>query len=730
MKTLIQKLDLNSYINEFKKLLARDKDFFLEGDYNLHFKHIKELESVEFEPPNEIKNLDKELVHLSKEGVLHLEQSFEFVRICKYFSYLKKLKFEKSLREWLDKIVIKPEILELYEYFDEKAQIKDELDERLKAINQNISLKNEEIKLEFSRLLNSQNISSYLIDRQIHLINGEECLLLRGGFSSVLKCKILARSNSGGFYVLPLCIENLLSQKENLKSQKEEIYYEYAKKISSIFHKNLSFLKFINKAFDIFDSYSARVLLAKQKDYEFVLCDKSKDIVLTDFAHPVLKNAKKVSIDFKKQVLLITGVNAGGKSMLLKGIMSACFLSKYLLPIPINSSKSKIGSFKNFISIIEDPQNAKNDISTFAGRMLEFSKLSDKQDLLLGVDEIELGTDANEASCLYTVLISNLIKEKKKIIITTHHKKLALLLAKNEEVELVAALYDEKNARVSYEFLKGTIGKSYAFESALRYGIKADLVKEARELYGKDKEDLENIVSKNINLELELKSKIKKIENKEVKLDKLLQRLKEQEESSKNKLNALVKDLEFKYYEAIQEAKKALNFTELKDKQRSINKANELKSKIKIKDNNKTQTLNIGDFVKYNDIKGEIISINKNEALIQSDNISLRVPLSFLVKIQQQKQKTQSTVKFQKTNTASVSLDLHGLRSEEAIEKLDKFISDALIAGFEEVLVYHGIGTGKLAFAVKEFLKTHKSVKEFNDAPMNQGGFGAKIVKF
>ena len=82
-----------------------------------------------------------------------------------------------------------------------------------------------------------------------------------------------------------------------------------------------------------------------------------------------------------------------------------------------------------------------------------------------------------------------------------------------------------------------------------------------------------------------------------------------------------------------------------------------------------------------------------------------------------------------KLSNLSASLDLHGLRSDEAIFRLDKFISDALIAGFDEVLVYHGIGTGKLAFVVREFLKKHKSVKSFNDAPINQGGFGAKVVK-
>ena len=74
-------------------------------------------------------------------------------------------------------------------------------------------------------------------------------------------------------------------------------------------------------------------------------------------------------------------------------------------------------------------------------------------------------------------------------------------------------------------------------------------------------------------------------------------------------------------------------------------------------------------------------------------------------------------------------IDLHGLRSDEAIEKLDKFISDALIAGFDEVLIKHGIGTGKLAYAIKEFLKSHPSVKAFKDGAPSEGGFGSKVVK-
>ena len=136
-----------------------------------------------------------------------------------------------------------------------------------------------------------------------------------------------------------------------------------------------------------------------------MLPSRGTQIKLSDFAHPALTQPKPIAIDFSKQVLMITGVNAGGKTMLLKSILSASLLAKYLLPMKIDPTRSTIGSFKELFAILDDPQNVKNDISTFAGRMSEFSKLFAKKNALVGVDEIELGTDADEAANLFKVLI-------------------------------------------------------------------------------------------------------------------------------------------------------------------------------------------------------------------------------------------------------------------------------------------------------------------------------------
>jgi recombination and DNA strand exchange inhibitor protein len=727
----IKILDLTEYFNKFNSFLAREKPLFINGDGNLHFERICELADYEITPPKQTADLDDALIRLSKQATLHISEINEFAKIISYFNYLKKIKFEKKLGEWLAKIEI-PEIMNEIAYsFDENGELKDSADERLGEIRSAMSAKKSQIDSELKRLIYTKSISPYLVDTQAHYINSSETLLVRGGFNRVLKGTVVARSSGGYFYVSPEIIERLKKEQSALLDKKEEIIYEHAKKMSALMTKNLLFLKFINSAFDIFDAYQARVAMARSGDLEFVKTKSDGKIILKEFAHPAIKNPKSVSVDFSKKVLLITGVNAGGKSMLLKSILSASFLAKYQLPMRINAQNSHIGTFKEFDAVIEDPQNVKNDISTFAGRMVAFSKLFSKRNLLIGIDEVEIGTDFEEAASLYGVMIEKLIEGDVKMAITTHHKRLAMLLAKNPEVELVAALYDEENSRPKFEFLKGTIGKSYAFETAVRYGISANLVAEAKKLYGEEKENLNEIITKTLNLETRLNEDIRRVKVKEEKLDSLILNLKEQKEKNEAKERETILRLEREYYRAINEAKNAVKLEDAKDKQRAINKANESVRSIVKPEISAAPELKVGDNVKYGNIKGVVVGLNKNDAVVRTDSVSLRVPLKELKKSGEPVKPVSKGVslKVQKPQNASVALDLHGLRADEAIQKLDKFISDSLVAGFDEVRVYHGIGTGKLAYAVKNFLREHPSVKEFFDAPPNQGGFGAKIVK-
>lgn len=728
MKDLIAKLDLSAYISSFESFLARQKPLFVNGDLALNFARLGELSSAKLTAPKPVIALSDAIERLGLMAVLHISEIYEFSKIISYFIYLKNQQIGTKTDEYLAKIEIPDKIAEICSYFSENGELKDSVDERLISINEAMRRLKSQIDESLRSLMRSKSLANYLVDFNVHFISGCECLLLRGGFNASIKGAVMGRTQAGYFYVFPSSIEALKNEQSALLDRKEEIIYEHAKRISALFSQNVKFLRFIDGAFDYIDALLARVFFARSRDYSFVMPSNDGAIKLCEFAHPALKNPKRISIDFTRSVLLVTGVNAGGKSMLLKSVLSAAFCAKYLLPLSINASKSKISSFKEIDAIIEDPQNVKDDISTFAGRMQSWSKLFSKKNLLLGVDEIELGTDAAEAAALYSVLIEELIKNGIKMIITTHHKQLALNLSKNENVELLAALYDEKNSRPKYEFLAGIIGKSYAFETALRYSVPPSIVEAARKLGGG--ESFNEAITKAINLELELKTKIKATDEKSAKLDSLIENLKEQKIAANDELKALRAKLEREFFYAISEAKKAINLKDTKEKHRSINKANELAKAIEKPQIAPAPVLKIGDSVKYGNIKAKVLSLSKNDANIEANGIKMRVPLTSLTKggvIVQSPATAQ--VRVEAARSASVMIDLHGLRSEEAVERLDKFISDALLAGLDEVLIKHGIGTGKLAYAVKEFLKAHPSIKGFRDGAPNEGGFGSKIVK-
>ncbi len=736
MQDIIKKLDLEEYLQNLQNLFAREKSIVLEGDINIHHKLIQQLSKYEIKQAPKVENLDSALMYLKKQGDLKLYEIYEFVKIIGFFLYLKRFNFEDKLGEWNNKIIIPDDIEALVDIFDDKANIKQGYDEDLDRVNQNLYDIKGQIKQSLQSNINSKKLQLYLVDHQIHLVHGEQTLLVRSGFNHFLKAKVLDRSSAGFFYVVPHSVSQYKQRQADLINLKEEIIFKLCRQYSNVLGKYLMFLSFINKEFDRFDNYQARIFFAKMDDKNFILPKKDTKIQkLVDFKHPALHNPKLINIDFSKKVIMITGVNAGGKTMLLKSILSAVFMSKYLIPYHCDETQTSIGNHKEVLAVLDDPQSVKNDISTFAGRMVEFSQLFKKSNAIVGVDEIELGTDSDEAASLFKVIIEELMTKNIKIIITTHHKRLAALMAKNSDVELIAALYDEKNRKPTYQFMQGTIGQSYAFETASRYGIPLNIVHKAKEVHGSDKERLNELIERSSALELEYQQKIKNLDE-QIELNKKLNKsLKEQKEEVDLQILTKKDNLQEQYQSAIDEAKKAIKTTQSKEAHQFLNKAHKKVKDIKVQKIQEPIELKVGDRVKYRNAKGVLSSIKGKQGYIETDDgMKLRVALAELKRSGNMpkvktKQNIDIKVNITKPESGHITLDLHGQRAEEATANLDKFISDALIAGFDEVLVYHGIGTGKLSYAVKVFLEQHPSVKSFDDALTRQGGYGAKVVK-
>ncbi|NPA11347.1 MAG: endonuclease MutS2 [Epsilonproteobacteria bacterium] len=719
---MIDKLDLGEYIEKLSSFFARQKDYYLLGDINKSYKYINALKNKDFTPPPEVKNLDSEIIHLKKFGTLNHAQIFEFVKIINYFKYLKSQKWHE-LSEWFNKIEIPTDINEITKHYTQKGEVVGF--EEIDNINDQILNKKQAIRAQLYKYINSSKLEPFLVDKQIHSHSSLETLLVRGGFNKVINAEILGRSSSGYFYIFPKQIEKLKNELDKLESLKEEKLYEIAKHFSEKLRKWAKFLEFINAEFDKFDAIQARVLFARYEDLEFVIPQKTKMFKLKNFCHPALKNCKPINIEWDKNVLIITGVNAGGKTMLLKSMLTSALLAKHLLPMKVK--EAVIPNFKDIKPIIDDPQNVKNDISTFAGRIKEFKEVFNKTNVLIGVDEIELGTDANEAATLFKVIIEELMK-KNRIILTTHHKRLASLLSHYEDVELLAAIYDEKKQQPTFEFIKGTIGKSYAFETAKRYGIPYTLISKAKKEYSEDLEELDKLIEKSTELEFTQKEKIKQLDKEleEVKSLKhaLLREKEEFNEKIEKEKNKLLKE----YNEAIKAAKEAIKAKTVSDAHRKLNQAHKIRSNIKVHKEETPKEFKAGDKVKYLSSIGEILEIKGKNALVEIDGKKLLIPKSalkpYLLPV-----KPKAKINKPKPQKIDIKLDLHGKRLEEALNEVESYLNNAALAGLEEVWIYHGIGKGILAHGITELLKQHPLVKSFKDAPPHMGGYGAKIVK-
>jgi DNA mismatch repair protein MutS2 len=726
---LITQLDLVQHIAEFTSFFSREHSLYIEGDQELHFRYIKALDAIEFKAPPKISDFSNIKLHLKKHGVLNFEQIYEIVKIVRYFRYFQKRDIAGIIGEWMDKFIIPEKFTEVEKYFTNDGKFEENLDESLFGLGQRIKEYKNEMSGALKRMMGSSKLAGYLVDTQIHYINNEECLLVRGGFNHVLKGAVIGRSSGNFFYVAPDAILKAKEKIRYIEQERETIFYAYAKEFSAKLSEIQTFISFIDKEFTKFDNYQARVLFAKSKNLQLLKSKKDTNITLQNFVHPALHNAKPISVDFSKNILMITGVNAGGKTMLLKSILASAFMAKYIIPMKLDENRSHIGNFKAIEAIIDDPQNVKNDISTFAGRMQQFSRIFEYKSALVGIDEIELGTDSDEAAALFKVILNDLIKRGQKVVVTTHHKRLAALMADRDDVELMAAIYDEEARCPTYEFMQGIIGKSYAFETASRYGIANNLVNEAKTVYGDNSEKLSLLIEKGSQLERELKQKHKQVDDKLDELHKKELALKEQKEALHLELEkekvALKKDYEL----AISQAKQAAREGDTKAIHRAMNKANQTLPKEQTQRSQRDVEFHKGDKVKYHSQKGTIVAMKgKDEALIEVNGMKVRVKTKHLKHTQIIKQKPRTDFNVNVTKKAGLKCDLHGMRADEACEVLDKFLSDALINGWDEVIVYHGIGTGKLSHAVKEFLKLHPRVKKFEDAPQHMGGFGAKIV--
>lgn len=468
----------------------------------------------------------------------------------------------------------------------------------------------------------------------------------------------------------------------------------------------------------------------------------------------VVANDIELGKDFT--TIVITGPNTGGKTVTLKTVGLITLMAQAGLQIPAQDG-SEVAVFESVFADIGDEQSIEQSLSTFSSHMVnivEILRHVDSNSLVL-FDELGAGTDPQEGAALAMSILDEVHRRGARVIATTHYPELKAYSYNRDGVTNASVEFDIESLSPTYRLLIGVPGRSNAFEISKRLGLPNDIIENAKTHIHVESNKVDNMIAS-----LERSTRLAEKEEEEAK-----DLLKAAEKLHKDLQKAMIEFYNKKdelYEQARQEAKSIVRNAEREAeeiirtlRQMQLEKGAEIKEheliearkrlegvvpeakqdrhppiKKKVK-----QDFKPGDEVKVLsfDQKGHLIErVSENEWQVQIGIIKMKVEEDDLELIKSKpKKETQHIASIKgKEYHVGLELDLRGERYEDALVRLEKYIDDALLAGYPRVSIIHGKGTGALRTGVQNYLKNHRQVKSFHFGNANEGGTGVTIVEF
>ncbi len=467
-----------------------------------------------------------------------------------------------------------------------------------------------------------------------------------------------------------------------------------------------------------------------------------------------------------RSVMIISGANAGGKTVVLKtaGLLSLMAISG----IPVPASNARIPFYRSVLADIGDHQSLSANLSTFSSHMSNIASMINEciPPSLVLLDEAGTGTDPEEGSALGVAIVDHFRRKGAQLIASTHYRGLKMYAANDESVVNASVEFDEKTLQPTYKLLLGLAGASSGIEIAHRFGIEQSVIDVARENLDISAQEAENYLKKlqtetkqaedlRIALEEEREAVAMKYAGLEVEaVKKEKSRQKEFEGELANAIDefdrqskAFMQTLEDKALKNKLDKERLSRKAELnrvvaskvgKSSLLSVASSQRKESAIR---NPQSAIIKVGSRVvtSFGNI-GTVERIDKDIAQILVGGMHLREKIADLrladvyesnVQVPKSKGFTaQSALDLgRETLDSSAELNLIGKTTADAEYEIDRFLDEAYMASLPRVRIIHGFGTGALKNYVHHFLKGHPHVSKFGFAPSNQGGNGATIAE-
>ena len=732
-------------------------------------------------PISQYSSIGEDLKMLAIDGyVLSVESLKNIAKILlvsyDIYGFFNKRKSAKTLYPNLYNIIrvvdFDKELLdEIQRVIDDEGNIRPNASPELMRIARLQSSKRQELDKKFRQIIVHYQSKGWLTDNNESFRNGRRVLSVPAERKRQVRGIIHDESASGKtVFIEPEGVIDLNNDIFDLERDYQREIYRILRDLSALLRPYLSQLAQYETIVVRFDTIQAKTQLAgrlKATKPKLMLTPHYK---MRNLRHPLLMlknqetgtNTVPFHLHFKKdtRILVLSGPNAGGKSICMKAIGLIQLMVQSGMLIPANEG-AEIGIFSQIFADIGDQQSLEDELSTYSSRLKNaryFMEHADNKTLVL-IDEFGSGTDPKMGGAIAEAVLRELNRKKVYGIITTHYSNLKVYAFENKGLVNGSMVFDKDTLSPTYQMRMGKPGSSYAFEIATKSGLPNHVIGYARRKVGKQNHNLDEILvdlqrerQKATEAHLEVLEHQKRLDQLiknyetafrelEFSRKRLKLQIKEQElvdsEKKNKEVQKLLRDLrtETNKQKAAEKAKEILETTQ-KERKKILKEVNTVKEGIyevyEQQDNGKIEE---GSYVKLRSGGGMGIvkEIKRKEAKVELGNMHLMVKLRDLQLIKNPLLSHQTAIV--KTNILNQKahfepkIDIRGMRYEDALERIQEFMDNALMASANEVRIIHGKGSGALRKVVSKKLREYKNIVRSYHPEANRGGDGVTIVE-
>lgn len=672
-----------------------------------------------------------------------------------------------------DYMQLLPVLQELGRVFDTNGQIKENASSELGEIRRKKNAEEQGLRKKLDSLLNQAQQQGWISkDFSLTLRNGRMVIPLAAEHKRKIKGFVQDESDTGKTVFLePADALTANNEIKSLESAEKREIIQILSRLSDRVRPMVPMLAQWLQWLGLIDFIRAKALWAQEHRAILPHLQEIPSLDWRNARHPLLekslekigKKIKPLSIhlDEKKRLMVVSGPNAGGKSVTLStvGLLQYLYQSGCLVPIEEGSS---MGFFQQIFLDIGDEQNLENELSTYSSHlsnMRYFLQHANAKTLVL-VDEFGTGTEPSLGGAIAEAILEKLADKGCYGAINTHFGNLKSLADRKEGLFNAAMRYDTAHLEPMFILDMGKPGSSFAFEIAQKIGLPAGIIENARKKLGKKQVDFDKLL-----LETETEKQIWQSKNNSLSLqNEQVDAIKQQYEHLKNHLQdeqkniinkakaeakQLVKEANQRIEQTIREIKEKAAGKEatkvIREKLDDFAQKSLIEAPVKPKPSSNpvvkviSGPITVGDWVAIQDggsdpTVGQVLEIKGKDALLALGSISSTIKLKRLQKVQAPKSEKTKTSPLKgidindRMAQFSLTLDLRGKRGEEVWVTLDQYINDVLLLGAPEVRILHGKGDGILRSLVREQLKRYAQIKQVQDEHADRGGAGISVI--